>query len=118
MKFLILLFAIFTNVLASVLIKIAITSPRKFPSITDSISAFYNWPFWFGLLMYGLTFILYVISLERFPLSIVHPVMTSGTIASVALFSIFLFREPFFWTTIVGIILILAGVVLITAQVR
>ncbi|NOT10839.1 MAG: EamA family transporter [Methylococcaceae bacterium] len=118
MKWLILIFGIASNASASVLVKMAMMPPRKFPSLNDSIrSVVCNWPFWLGLGLYGLAFILYAAALARLPLNVAHPVLTSGAVATVALFSVLIFREPFYWTTAAGIALVIAGVALITARV-
>ena len=116
MKWIILLAGIFTNASASVLVKIAMMPPRKFPSPADPMAALSNWPFWLGLGLYGAAFLLYAAALARLPLNVAHPILTSGAVATVALFSIFLFREPFHWTTIAGILLVISGVALITAR--
>ena len=76
-----------------------------------------NWPFWSGLVLYGAAFLLYAAALARLPLNVVHPVLTAGAVATVALFSVLIFREPFHWTTVAGIVLVIAGVALITARV-
>ncbi len=117
MKWLILAFGIAANASASVLVKIAMMPPRKLPSFADPMSALTNWPFWLGLGLYGSTFLLYTAALARLPLNVAHPVLTSGAVAAVALSSILIFREPFHWTTGVGILLVIAGVALITARV-
>jgi small multidrug resistance pump len=116
MKWLILIFGIASNATASVLVKIAMIPPRKFPSLSDPMAALNNWPFWLGLGLYGAAFLLYAASLALLPLNVAHPVLTSGAVATVALFSIVIFREPFYWTTGAGIILVIAGVTLITAK--
>jgi len=117
MKWIILLTGILANASASVLVKIAMMPPRKFPSLADPWAALSNWPFWLGLGLYGGAFLLYAAALARLPLNVAHPILTSGAVATVALFSIFLFREPFHWTTIAGIFLVISGVALITARV-
>ncbi|MCK0512771.1 EamA family transporter [Aromatoleum buckelii] len=117
MKWLILILGIAANASASVLVKISMIPPRKFPSLADPLTALVNWPFWLGLGLYGMAFLLYAAALARLPLNVAHPILTSGAVATVALFSIFIFREPFHWTTIAGISLVIAGVVLITARV-
>lgn len=117
MKWLILILGIVFNASASVLVKMAMMPPRKFPSLSDPMAALINWPFWLGLVLYGGAFLLYAAALARLPLNIAHPVLTSGAVATVALFSVFLFRESFHWTTGVGILLVIAGVALITARV-
>jgi multidrug transporter EmrE-like cation transporter len=80
------------------------------------MAALSNWPFWLGLGLYGVAFLLYAAALARLPLNVAHPILTSGAVAAVALCSLFIFRESFHWTTITGILLVLVGVVLITLK--
>lgn len=117
MKWLILLLGIASNASASVLVKLAMMPPRRFPSPADPLAALANWPFWLGLGLYGAAFLLYAAALARLPLNVAHPVLTSGAVASVALLSVLIFREPFYWTTGAGIVLVVLGVVLITVRV-
>lgn len=117
MKWLILLVGVLSNASASVLIKMAMMPPRKFPSLADPMAALRNWPFWLGLALYGSAFLLYAAALARLPLNVAHPVLTAGAVAVVALFSAFIFREPLHWTTVAGILLVMIGVALITARV-
>lgn len=117
MKWLILILGIASNASASVLVKIAMMPPRKFPTLSDPMAALSNWPFWLGLGLYGAAFLLYAAALALLPLNVAHPVLTSGAIATVALCSWLIFREPFHWTTIAGILLVVAGVMLITVRV-
>jgi len=116
-KWLILILGIASNASASVLVKLAMMPPRKFPSLSEPMAALSNWPFWLGLALYGFAFLLYAAALARLPLNLAHPVLTSGAVATVALCSFVIFREPFHWSTIAGILLVIAGVVLITARV-
>ena len=117
MKWLILVLGIAANASASVLVKMAMMPPRKFPSLSEPMAAFSNWPFWLGLGLYGAAFLLYAAALARLPLNVVHPVLTTGAVAAVALLSVLIFREPFYWTTAAGILLVIAGVALITVRV-
>lgn len=117
MKWLILILGIATNASASVLVKMAMMPPRQFPSLSNPLAALSNWPFWLGLGLYGAAFLLYAAALARLPLNVAHPVLTSGAIATVALLSVLIFREQFYWTTGLGILLVIAGVVLISVQV-
>ncbi|WP_042886935.1 multidrug transporter [Cupriavidus necator] len=117
MKWLILALGIISNASASVLVKIAMLPPRRFPSLSEPMAALANWPFWAGLSLYGAAFLLYAAALSRLPLNVAHPVLTAGAIGSVALCSLFIFREPFQWTTGAGILLVIAGVALITIRV-
>lgn len=117
MKWLILLIGVMSNASASVLIKMAMMPPRKFPSPADPMAALSNWPFWLGLGLYGAAFLLYAAALARLPLNVAHPVLTAGAVAVVALFSVFIFRETLHWNTVAGILLVMVGVALITARV-
>ena len=117
MKWMILLMGIMSNASASVLVKMAMMAPRKFPSLSDPMAALGNWPFWTGLGLYGMAFLLYAAALARLPLNVAHPVLTAGAVAAVALSSVLVFREAFHWTTGAGIVLVIAGVALITARV-
>lgn len=117
MSWIILLCGIVSNALASVLLKLAVTAPRKFPSLSDIGAIFTNWPFWLGLGLYGAAFVLYAAALERLPLNVAHPVLTVGAVALVAIFSFVFFHETFQWTTIVGIVLVAVGVVFIAIKV-
>jgi multidrug transporter EmrE-like cation transporter len=117
MKWLILMLGIAANASASVMVKIAMTSPRRFPSMADPMAALGNWPFWLGLGLYGAAFLLYAAALARLPLNVAHPILTSGAIATVAVLSVVLFSEPLHWTTGAGILLVIGGVALITLRV-
>ena len=117
MKWTILILGIASNAAASVLVKMATMAPRKFPSVSDPMAAFGNWPFWAGLALYGVAFLLYAAALSRLPLNVAHPILTSGAVATVAVCSLLIFREPFHWTTVAGIALVILGVALITVRV-
>ena len=117
MNWLILILGILSNASASVLVKMAMMPPRKFPSLGDPMGALSNWPFWLGLGLYGAAFLLYAAALARLPLNVAQPVLTAGAIAIVALLSVLIFRESFPWTTGAGIVLVIVGVALITARV-
>jgi small multidrug resistance pump len=117
MKWIILMLGIASNASASVLVKMAMMPPRKFPSFSDPLASLSNWPFWLGLGLYGAAFLLYAAALARLPLNVAHPVLTAGAVATVALLSVLIFRESFHWTTAAGIVFVIVGVALITARV-
>jgi multidrug transporter EmrE-like cation transporter len=114
-KWLIVVLGITCNASASVLIKVAMTTAQGV-SLKNPMALLTNWPLWLGLTLYGMAFLLYAAALARLPLNVAHPILTSGAVALVALYSLFIFREPFHWTTIVGIMLVMAGVALISAR--
>ena len=116
MKWLILLLGILANASASILIKYAVTPPRSFPSLQAPMEAIKNWPFWSGIVLYGVAFLVYSYALTKLPLNIAHPILTSGAIATVAFASVWLFKEPFHWSTGAGIGFIVLGVVLLSLK--
>lgn len=116
MKWLILLLGIAANASASVLVKMAMMPPRKLPSLGEPLAVLANWPLWVGIFLYGCAFVLYAAALARLPLNVAHPVLTCGAVAAVAALSVWLFNEPLPWTTAAGILLVIGGVVLITAR--
>lgn len=115
MKWLILLLGVVSNASASLLIKIAVTPPRSFPSLSNPGAAFANWPFLLGIALYVVALLLYATALTRLPLNIAHPVFSSGAVGCVTLFSILILREPLGWRTAAGIVLVLGGVCLLTS---
>ena len=116
MKWLIIVLGIVANASASVLIKIAMSPPRSPPSLTDPLGSLSNLPFWLGLGLYGGAFLLYAAALTMLPLNIAHPLLTSGAVATVTIFSTLVFHEPIHWTTATGIFFVIAGVALITTK--
>lgn len=114
MKWLVLAVGIVVNASASILIKMSSMPPRKLPSFSGgAVTLFSNWPFWSGIVAYGLAFLLYVYALSMFPASVAHPVITAGAIAVVATVAGLLLGEPLSGLTIGGIIVVIAGVLMI-----
>ena len=72
-----------------------------------------NWFLIFGLALFGLGFVLWVLILSKVQLSIAAPIMSLGYVF-IMLSSYLLFREPITGVKIAGVISILLGVVLIT----
>lgn len=116
MNWVILAVGIAANASASVLVKVAMTPPRRTPSLADPLAALTNGPLVLGMVLYGAAFVLYAAALARMPLNVVQPVLTSGAIALVAVLSIALFHESFPWTTALGIGLVIVGVALIASR--
>lgn len=101
------------NAAASLLVKKAV-SAGPLP-LSEPWLLLVNAPLVGGLICYGAAFALYAWALSRMPLGVVHPVMTAGAIAVVAVASVLWLREGFSLTWVLGVVLIIAGVVLVTA---
>ena len=71
-------------------------------------------PLLFGAVScFGLGFAVYMYSLSRFELSYAQPIFSSSIIATVTLVSIIWLKESADWQKIVGIVLIIAGVIVL-----
>jgi len=117
MKWLIVIVGIACNAAASVLVKVAVMPPRNALLFKQPLSILANVPLVAGLVLYGASFVLYAAALTMLPLNVAYPVLTSGAIATVATVSVLVFGEPMPWTTIVGILLVMIGVIFIAARV-
>lgn len=114
MKWLILIFGILSNVLASVLVKVAGQKHDLVVVAKEPLQLLFNIPLVAGIALYGIAFLLYVLALQKFPLNVAHPILTSGAILGVALVSLLLFKEPFGPAKWAGLCLIVLGVFFIS----
>ena len=71
---------------------------------------------WLGLALYATGFFLYAAALVSLRLNVAYPVRVSDSVVAVVLLSLLLFKEPFYGTTVPGIVLVMAGVVLIALR--
>ena len=118
MRWWILVAGILSNTTASALIKLASTPPHAFPTLSQPTMVLQNAPLLAGAALYVVAFGCYAWALAAFPLNLAHPVMTAGTIVLVACASYAIFGEEFAWTTLAGLALILAGIVLVSVRMR
>ena len=65
---------------------------------------------------YGTGFFLYAAALVSLRLNVAYPLLVSGSVVGVAVMALLVFSEPFYWTTVVGIVLVMAGVTLIALR--
>ena len=69
-----------------------------------------------GISLYVIAFILYAVALLYLPLNVAHPILTSGSIALVAIASVVFFGESLSMINAAGFILIVFGVVALTIK--
>ncbi len=115
MKWAVLILGILANTLASILIKKAVARFQTVSFWQDPLGAIYNWPLWAGLVFFGLGFLFYAASLVKMPLHVAQPILASGVISLAVISSVLLFEESLSVATASGIVLVLAGIVLITS---
>ncbi len=113
MSYLVLILGIFFNGLASILIKKSSLNVKDDLILENIFSIISNVYLILGVLFFIITFIFYFYSLTKLPLNVVHPILTSGSIVFVSLFSVIYFEEAFNIYLLCGVILIIIGVFLI-----
>lgn len=111
--FILVVLGICSNASASVLIKYAMM-PERHLSIKEPLSVITNLPLIVGVVLYGIAFVLYAVTLQRLPLNVAHPILTCGAISLVAVLSVVLFHETFPLVKIAGVVCVVVGVALIS----
>ena len=66
-----------------------------------------------GIILFGISFLVYLFVLSKFQLNIAYPILVSAGIILIALASWVLFREPLSLLQILGIIFIIFGIFLL-----
>lgn len=68
---------------------------------------------WSGAIMYGVSFVFYIFALSRGELGRISPVSQALTTLGIVTISILVFHEPITGSKIVGILLLIAGTIII-----
>ena len=123
MIYLLVLFGMALNVAAQVALKFASAGPtgaevtgNMFSILADPLRLAMNPWFIFGLVLYAVSVINWVVVLGKLDLSVAYPLMSIGYIFTLLL-GAWLFKEPVSFTRIAGVLVIIFGVVLITRPV-
>ena len=123
MIYLLVLLGMVLNVGAQVALKFASTGPtgaattgETFSILADPWRLATNPWFIFGLVLYAVSVINWVVVLGRLDLSVAYPLMSVGYILTLIL-GAWLFHEPISATRISGVVVIMVGVILITRPV-
>lgn len=66
----------------------------------------------FGFILYGVSFLLYTVLLNKFELSFISPITVSGVYILLMLTAFIIFKEPVTIYKIFGSVLILGGIIL------
>lgn len=114
MNWLLLLPCIAFNGVAAFFIKLGMQSTFRLPSIQDPMAVIANWPLLVAVACYASAFVAYAAALSKLPLTVVNPIVTSGTTVTVAILGFSIFREPIRATTCIGIATVILGVLLIS----
>lgn len=68
---------------------------------------------WSGAVMYGISFVFYIFALSKGELGRVSPVSQALTTLGVVTVSIFVFQEPLTFFKVIGVLLLVAGTIII-----
>ncbi len=98
------------NILAKYAMKDA--PSKNFSSL--AIYALTNWKIWLGIMCFGLAFGGYAIVLSKLDLSLAYPIMTTGSFLIIITVSFFLFSEHLSLLRLAGILLMIAGIWMIS----
>jgi len=113
MTFVLLLLALVFNLVAQGLLKSGVANLR-FDSINfNFIIKIISLPaIWGGGLFYGFSFLFYIMALSRGELSRISPVSQALTTIGIVLISVILFNEPLTMMKLIGIVLLIAGTII------
>jgi small multidrug resistance pump len=98
-----------------VAIKIGTSANEHVLKISERLSIPFNISIISGVLMYGLSFLVYIYLISKFELSYIIPVTAAVIYILVFVASFTIFHESISWMKIIGIILIVSGLVVLNA---
>jgi drug/metabolite transporter (DMT)-like permease len=109
MKFILLIIYVITSSTGVVLIRLG-GMQTKLILKADLVSLSSNWLFMSGLLFYVISFLLWIVILQKFELTYISPIAHGLVFVSIAILSRFLLHEVISWRTVIGFVLIFAGI--------
>lgn len=121
MRYLLLIVALVLNASANILMKIG---AEKLGTIRGL--SFYQLAFRFGtnytlilsMTIFALSAVVYVLALTKVNISIAYPLITSGSLLIISLFSFFYLKESITLSHILGVILVITGMTLIAYNLK
>jgi multidrug transporter EmrE-like cation transporter len=116
MTYLLLFLALSSNAVANIFMKLG---SEQFAAglkllFTKPMVFFSNGYFFAGLFFFGIALFLYAQVLARMSLSIAYPIMTTLGFVIVVGFSVLFLKEQLMWWQWLGMVLVLAGVILLS----
>lgn len=109
MKYLLLLFSMSLAVAGQFFLKKGVVASSLNPTALSILKTLFSPLVLTGFLLYGISSIIWLFVLQRFPLSVAYPALSLTYIAIVFL-SIYVLKEPVTSVKIIGILLIVSGV--------
>ena len=113
-KSIIVLLTLMTNILAQLSLRKGMMNINinfiSFSKVFEIASSLY---IWYGLLFYGISFILYLYVLSKFEVSQIYPIIMSAGFILLLIFSVMFLNETFTLKKIIGTLIIIAGIFII-----
>ncbi len=109
MKYFLLALSMAIALVGQLLLKKGVTDSSLAFNLPSVIKTIFTPFVFFGLFSYGLSAIVWLFVLQRFPLSTAYPAL-SLTYVVIIILSFFIFNEPVSLSKIAGVIFIIAGV--------
>jgi multidrug transporter EmrE-like cation transporter len=111
---LLLIIAMLFNLLAQYFLKSGISGIR-FEGFSLSVIAKISMipSIWFGAIFYGCSFLFYILALSRGELGKISPVSQAFTTLGIVAMSVIVFAEPITTMKIIGVLLLVAGTIII-----
>ena len=109
LKYLLVILGIIASALAQILLKISANRTD------DTVNMYLNYYILGGVFSYGISFLLYIYILKKFPLSSISPVMVGGTTALVIVAAYFM-GETITFYKLFGIFAIVFGIWIISTS--
>lgn len=114
MLIILLVLAMIFNIIAQIALKHGINLISLDGLNLSSVHKMITSPFlWSGAIMYGISFVFYIFALSRGELGRISPVSQALTTLGIVTVSILIFHEPITGSKVFGILLLMAGTVII-----
>lgn len=107
---------IFTTVFALVILKLGTQSGLPIAYIDNRISFNFTWQTITGILLYGVSFMTYVYLISKNDLGYIIPLAAGFVYLLIFIASYFVFNETFTFAKSIGIILIVAGLLVLNLK--
>ena len=115
LKVIIVICALCANVVAQLILRKGMMNTEiNSLSFSKLIEIASSWYVWAGLFFYGISFMLYLYILTKFEVSYIYPIIMSIGFVLLLIFSVLLFGEAFTLKKVLGILIIAAGIIVIT----
>ena len=88
------------------------------PIIKTLLSMATNWHLVLGVAFYGFSFVLSTLVYTKISLNVAYPVMMASSFLLISIASVVFFKESFIPVQILGSILVIAGIVMVAANMK